>query len=251
MSQNDYCRGGWQGVSQEDWEWYWAEKDKQYSSKTPEEKGKEGELAIIHSLLKAYDITLFHNIELPTVIGITTEVDILLVTTKGVFVIESKNLFGSISGELKDSNWKVSYPNGKTISFMNPILQNQYHIKTLKNLFESNIDRKLYSNNDLYKSILIFGNSASVIPTLLGQISGLGFDDTQILKFHEMEKLLDRLRYEKPLMTENMVTDIYDYLMLHYRYKSKTRGNFEVNWEIRNDSIYANSTIYSGESNPL
>ena len=76
--------------------------------------------------------TVLRNIYVPKPNGETTEIDVLYITRKGVFVIESKNYSGWIFGKDTDSSWCAVLPGKKGRSekhpFYNPILQNKGHI---------------------------------------------------------------------------------------------------------------------------
>ncbi len=61
----------------------------------------------------------------------TTEVDVILLHEKGIFVFESKNYQGKIEGEKTYTYWTQILGNRKRISFYNPILQNKAHIKAV------------------------------------------------------------------------------------------------------------------------
>ena len=61
----------------------------------------------------------------------TSEIDLLMIHEKGVFVFESKNYSGWIFGNANQLNWTQSLPNKEKHQFYNPIRQNQTHIKAL------------------------------------------------------------------------------------------------------------------------
>lgn len=63
--------------------------------------------------------------------GRTSEIDVLLVHTNGIFVFESKNYSGWIFGSRDQKFWTQSLSSKKKIKFYNPILQNQTHINAL------------------------------------------------------------------------------------------------------------------------
>ena len=63
--------------------------------------------------------------------GKTTEIDLIMVHEKGIFVFESKNYSGTIYGEIDQLNWIQVLDNGSKNKFYNPIRQNQTHIKAL------------------------------------------------------------------------------------------------------------------------
>ena len=71
------------------------------------------------------------NVYLPKEDGTTSEVDLLYITQKGIFVFESKNYSGWIFGDEKSQYWTVSLPNREKHRFYNPIRQNRSHIKWL------------------------------------------------------------------------------------------------------------------------
>jgi restriction system protein len=61
----------------------------------------------------------------------TTEVDEVLVTPAGIFVIEKKDFGAWIFGNENDEHWTAVYANGEKHRFQNPIRQNYRHIKAL------------------------------------------------------------------------------------------------------------------------
>ena len=75
---------------------------------------------------------ILRNIYVPKDNGETSEIDLLYITQKGIFVFESKNYSGWIFGDEKSQNWTMMLPNKEKHSFYNPIKQNQTHIKWLR-----------------------------------------------------------------------------------------------------------------------
>lgn len=77
---------------------------------------------------------LMNNVTLPTSSG-TTQVDHILVSTKGIFVIETKHYSGWIFANAKAKKWtQVIYKSKK--SFQNPIHQNYAHLKAVQSLLD-------------------------------------------------------------------------------------------------------------------
>lgn len=74
--------------------------------------------------------TVLKNVYLPAQ-DKTTEIDLLMLHEKGIFVFESKNYSGWIFGDTERLNWTQSLPNGEKHRFYNPIRQNRTHIKAL------------------------------------------------------------------------------------------------------------------------
>lgn len=99
--------------------------------------GANGETNIAFRLLqlqkRGYYGRILRNVYLPKYNDQTTEIDLLFVTRKGIFVIESKNYSGWIFGRENDEKWTATYKNGSKHNFYNPIKQNNSHIKWLKN----------------------------------------------------------------------------------------------------------------------
>ena len=65
----------------------------------------------------------------------TTEIDVMMISKFGIFVLESKNYSGWIFGSENKKNWTQSLPNGRRSiknHFYNPIMQNRVHIKWLE-----------------------------------------------------------------------------------------------------------------------
>ena len=73
---------------------------------------------------------VLHNLYLPCNDSIT-EVDLVLLHEKGVFVFESKNYRGIISGETNHTYWTQTLGKRKRVSFYNPLLQNHTHIRAV------------------------------------------------------------------------------------------------------------------------
>ena len=76
-------------------------------------------------------ITL-RNLYIPKENGETSEIDLVYITQKGIFVIESKNYSGWIFGDEHGQYWTQSLPNKQKNRFYNPVKQNRTHIKWLK-----------------------------------------------------------------------------------------------------------------------
>lgn len=74
-----------------------------------------------------------------------TEIDILVISEYGLFVIENKNYRGWIFGSFKDNKWTDSYPTGMKVQFYNPLKQNYTHINVLKKYLDEKYHKMIYS----------------------------------------------------------------------------------------------------------
>jgi hypothetical protein len=75
---------------------------------------------------------ILKNVYLPKENSETSEVDVIYITQKGIFVFESKNYSGWIFGDEKGKSWTASLPNGQKNQFYNPIMQNRTHLKWMR-----------------------------------------------------------------------------------------------------------------------
>lgn len=71
------------------------------------------------------------NVYVPKDNGETSEIDVLFITQKGIFVIESKNYSGWIFGDADSTYWTAMLPNRQKNFFYNPVKQNETHIRWL------------------------------------------------------------------------------------------------------------------------
>jgi len=72
------------------------------------------------------------NLYLPKDNGETSELDVIYITQKGIFVFESKNYSGWIFGDEKSMYWTAMLANKEKNRFYNPIKQNRTHLKWLQ-----------------------------------------------------------------------------------------------------------------------
>ncbi len=113
--------------------------------KTPWFKGIFGEFQVnlaAKLFLNKDTYHLIKNVTLPTDEG-TTQIDHIIVSKYGIFVIETKNLKGWIFGSEKQRTWTQKIYK-HTNKFQNPLHQNYKHTKTLQSCLNLPED-KLFS----------------------------------------------------------------------------------------------------------
>jgi len=113
--------------------------------KTPWFKGVMGEFIVNLSAKLYLDKTTYHlikNVTLPTENG-STQIDHIIVSKYGVFVVETKNMKGWIFGNAHQKMWTQKIFK-HTNKFQNPLHQNYKHVKTLESLLELN-DQQIHS----------------------------------------------------------------------------------------------------------
>lgn len=135
--------------------------------------GKYGEY-LIYKKLRNFETNLgakfLFNVYIPKENGETTEIDVLMICSKGIFVFESKNYSGWIFGNEAQRNWTQVLPKGKGRSnkekFFNPIMQNRGHIKHLKSFVGEDIPMRsiiAFSERCTLKEITVTSTDVSVI----------------------------------------------------------------------------------------
>ena len=99
----------------------------------PSVRGGFGEHLVDRALRKGLDgrdYRIFSDLLLPTTDG-TTQIDHVVVSRFGVFVIETKNMRGLIVGSVRDAQW-TQYRGRRRYPFQNPLRQNYRHAKAVE-----------------------------------------------------------------------------------------------------------------------
>jgi restriction system protein len=142
----------------------------------------------------------FHDVILPAKNG-TTQIDHLLVSQYGLFIVETKNIKGWIFGSENQSKWTQSLY-GKMYSFQNPTHQTFRQKKILSeylSINESNIHIVIYFVGDCeFKTDL----PVNVINSGLG--SYIKRFTNHVLSAEEINRVLSKL--EKHVSTSSLTT---------------------------------------------
>ena len=119
----------------------------------------------------------------------TTQIDHIVVSIYGIFVIETKNYKGKIIGNGNDKDW-IKEIHGNKYPFRNPIIQNKGHIRALA--------KNLKIDESVMTSMVVFLNDCKLnIKTIS-------------LVFH-IDRLLPIIRNKKNiLLSESQVKSITD-----------------------------------------
>ena len=157
--------------------------------KSPWFKGVMGEFVVNLSAKLMLDKNKYHlikNVTLPTEDG-TTQIDHIIVSIYGVFVVETKNMKGWIFGSPNQRTWtqKIYKHSSK---FQNPLHQNYKHVKTLNSLLELNEEQ-------IYSVIVFIGNSTFKTEMPENVTYGGGY-----IRFIKSKK--------QPVLTESEVNEI-------------------------------------------
>ena len=188
--------------------------------------GKYGEYLVYMRLKKfeQFGAKFLFNTYIPKENGETSEIDILMISSKGIFVIESKNYSGWIFGNDTQNNWYQTLPVGvgrkshKEI-FYNPVKQNQSHIKHLEKLLDKEIP--LYS-------VIVFSERCT-----LKNVEIMN-DNIQVINrqyvFHTINDIINMIQDNS--LSTNDILSIYNLLLPYSQVDSSTKSQHITNINI-------------------
>lgn len=117
----------------------------------PETIGEIGEWKMARSLKRLPDdYSVLYDVYLPTQDETTTQIDAVVISEYGIFVIEAKNFDndgrrgGWIFGNEDSREWCISMKGGTKFRFQNPLRQNYKHVAVLSELL--NISKNQFHN---------------------------------------------------------------------------------------------------------
>ena len=138
--------------------------------KSPRIKGKIGEKVVATAGRAALDPGEYiqvHDLLLRDTDGSTTQIDHVILSPYGIFVIETKHYKGWIFGSERNAKWTQKVYR-KTHTFQNPLRQNYRHIKVLSKL--------LGIDEDKFVSIVVFsGECTFKTPMPPNVVKGRGY----------------------------------------------------------------------------
>lgn len=170
-------------------------------------KGKVGEIAVaahVKLYLKEHYI-LLNDLTLPDAEGGTTQIDHILLSPFGIFVIETKNYKGWIFGGERQKQWTQKIYQ-KSFKFQNPIHQNYKHMKVLERILSDIVDV------ESLHSVIVFMPEAEFKTTMPNNIFR-GADWTDYVKtfqqpvISEMKLKRIQLRLEKEVLEKSWKTN--------------------------------------------
>jgi hypothetical protein len=139
--------------------------------------------------------------------GETKQIDVLLLTQFGIYVIESKDYSGWIFGSLNSKIWTQSLNKNNRYKFYNPIWQNNSHIKALCTYLHSKCEYFNLEDDDFY-SLIIFSGKAELkkIPQNLV--------DCKVINDYELNDYINYENMNKPqIFTEEQLDKFYNILL--------------------------------------
>lgn len=117
----------------------------------------DGENQVASELARGLDhekYYILNNVTIPSEYNGSSQIDHIVVSRLGIFIIETKDYQGWIFGGENQTEWTQSLPGGRSkFQFQNPLRQNWGHMQSLKGIFPSVSD-------DMMKSIVVFTNAS-------------------------------------------------------------------------------------------
>lgn len=146
--------------------------------KTYFDKGNYGEFVLYRKMCKVFKKEcVLTNIYLENIKTDNTEVDVLAISNKGIYVFEMKNLAGYIYGSQKDQNWTQVFNKWSKYKFYNPLRQNYAHTKA--------VEKYLNVDKDTIIPIVVFSNRS--------KLSKINVEhDINIFQFRDAVKFVKR-----------------------------------------------------------
>lgn len=159
-------------------------------------RGEQGELLAASTLEADQSFhRLINNLVLLGENKVSHQIDHILIRENGIFVIETKNYYGNITGLEDDSYWKKSFfvkGKIKTETFHNPLKQNQSHIRIIK--------RVIGKDYPIYCFVVFIQNNAD------------GIDLFNVCDLKDILKRINLITIDNPL-SRTTIEHIYNTLL--------------------------------------
>ena len=171
-------------------------------------KGYVGEYKVFSTLFTELDFPnkILVNVQIPTADGRKTEIDLVLISLTGIYVFEVKHYRGAVYGRYDSPTWTSYYKSRDSVTFDNPLKQNEYHLSQLRKLFPKAVfySYVVFTNSDA--KIRVAGQypgnlTVTRISDLLEKIRGDFAAREAIYTPEQIEGFFRRLRKYSPLET--------------------------------------------------
>ena len=162
-------------------------------------QGARGEYRTSQILETAtFENKLLFNCYIPNRSGDKTKLDIIMISTKGIYVVENKNYSGWIFGDEQSKNWCETLK-GKKFFFYNPVKQNKSHIK--------NLEKVLNIGEDKYISLITFNKNA-ILKKVKTESPKL-----YVKKYEELKKFIKEQEKCSDILQHEEIEEIYKRLL--------------------------------------
>ena len=190
-------------------------------------RGDLGEQKVITLLNSMSEYAhIINNLTLDGSSGITHQIDHIYISSKGIFVIESKSYYGKINGNINDSIWIKEVKNKKE-RMPNPITQNKSHVRIVK---------KTLKNDLPIISVVVFTlNNAPYFPNE----NVINLDDLEMfLKEYSVDRTLSKLEIDSTynyLLSKESYSNMNDHLQTIKKIKkARAESHKEIAYALEN-----------------
>jgi len=165
---------------------------------------------------------LLFDLYIPKENGKTAQIDSIMINNYGIYIIESKNISGTIYGSEDDKYWTIVYTNGqKNKGYYNPVLQNKVHTNAVIKLFPN-------INPNLYEQYVVLSERCKI-----GKMNISNKYIHVVKRENLVESLLSRQDELQPKLSDNEVNMIYNELLRYTKASKKIREE--------HDNLFVNS----------
>lgn len=186
-------------------------RQKRVEIKNAGEKGEELVAGFLRKIAEKYNGILFNDYCFEHKGGYSTEIDHILVTKGGFFVIETKSNVGTVVGNQFDEEWdliKKHYQEDKT--FKNPVKQNFKHIHFLGRAFR-NVHPKMtnivifpYADISQVKADNVFNLADAINYICVQSAEEIFSEDYLISIYNELKSLKEKQGITKKQHLQNI-----------------------------------------------
>lgn len=188
---------------------------KRYREKAIQNRGEERLSREVKARFRSPDYHLLNHVTLRLKNGTTTQIDHILISRFGVFVIETKDFQGWVFAKAVDRYWTQVLFRSR-FKFQNPIHQNYQHVCAVRDLLD-------FLEPDVIRSVVVFTGNAEfqtgipdgvfTLPKFLAYVESFGIEAMSI---NRVQFCVGRLEATRLEITD--MTDVEHVLQLRRRY---------------------------------
>ena len=176
--------------------------------------GTRGEFEVYHMLIKNgfTNAKYIFNREIPKSDGLNTELDLIIIHEKGIFVVENKHYTTRIYGNALDHDLTIIDHSGNKKSIYNPIKQNENHVVALKEFLKL---KDLYINDEktpVYSIVVFTAEGNDKTDDIISGITTVG-TETKVCTSQNVYHIINQLISSSNSTTNINVSKINDILL--------------------------------------
>ncbi len=176
--------------------------------------GTRGEFEVYHMLRKNgfTNAKYIFNREIPKSDGLNTELDLIIIHEKGIFVVENKHYTTRIYGNALDHDLTIIDHSGNKKSIYNPIKQNEKHVVALKEFLKL---KGLYINDEItpiYSIVVFTAEGGDKTDDIISGISTVG-TETKVCTSQNVYHIINQWISSSDSMADINVSKINEVLL--------------------------------------